>query len=223
MKSFKHFLAEASYKDTEASLKKKYTSMSIMMAKWRAIHAKHSKERFASFDISAEHGSVMFTDNPLYIYDDMLDGNGELELKVTEAPAVYLQTKKLTSFKNFPETLTGIGVIHQFYTTGKLPLITSLEGIPRDVTGDLDLWDLDNLSYSQVDKYIDKVGWLSVSEKYKGPLLSVLKIKEIQGFYFQNSQHPLSKIINYHLNNGRNISACQTELMKNGFKEYAKL
>lgn len=89
-----------------------------------------------------------------------------------------------------------------------------------------------NSTLTNIEKLLINVNHLEINnvENLAGGLLGILKIKELNTLALQVSKktnltkiNQISKIISAHLKGDRNIAACQTELMKNGFKEYAKL
>jgi hypothetical protein len=77
--------------------------------------------------------------------------------------------------------------------------LTSLEGAPSLVGGDFSCYGCTSL---------------------RKPILRLLKIKKLKKIIYDNAD--VQAIVNGHMQD-KNIAACQTELMKNGFKEYAKL
>lgn len=54
-------------------------------------------------------------------------------------------------------------------------------------------------------------------------LFKLKKLKRISAEWMNDETKKVFDIVNKALSSGRNASACQTELMKNGLKEYAKL
>jgi hypothetical protein len=77
--------------------------------------------------------------------------------------------------------------------------LISLEGAPSSIGGDFSCYGCTSL---------------------RKPILSLLKIKKLKNIICDNED--VQAIVNGHMQD-KNIAACQTELMKNGFKEYAKL
>ena len=194
-----------------------------IVARWR----KEFKARGSSFGPGQinEHGELEHTGRALKIRDDMLDENGELPVKIKNCYAIELWTKDLRSFKNFPEIILNPAARSDaFYTTGANPHLTSLEGFPETRNTEVQLYDFPNIkTFSKCNQYFKGCTDLIIPGKYKGPLLSVLKIASLNAIFQTNPNEPHIKIINWHLQHGRNIVACQEELFQNGLDEYAAL
>lgn len=129
------------------------------------------------------------------------------------------------------ESLNGIQTKTKNVNISNCSRLTSLAGIPKNLNT-LSILDLPNLSLSKVNEFVNSVkDELVLDQHYIGPILSVLKIKKINSIRtrgFGDGSKTMRAIVGilnkYHNPEGTgNIAACQTELMKNGFKEYAKL
>jgi hypothetical protein len=99
--------------------------------------------------------------------------------------------------------------------------LTSLEGAPSLVAGDFFCYGCTSLTSlegapSSVSGSFSCYGCTSLRK----PILRLLKIKKLKKIIYDNAD--VQAIVNGHMQD-KNIAACQTELMKNGFKEYAKL
>jgi hypothetical protein len=127
------------------------------------------------------------------------------------------------------ESLKGIQIKTKNIEISNCPKLKTLEGIPKNLNS-LNLADAE-VSLHKINKYVNSIkNLLMLNRSYVGPILSVLKIKKIQIIMIRGS-NPASKsmpfvgqlIKKYYSPDGNsNASACQTELMKNGYKEYAK-
>lgn len=86
----------------------------------------------------------------------------------------------------------------------------------------------DKFQFSEFIKNVD-VERLNVINffKYKNGMMSLFKMPELRRIIRTDiigvdDKTPMFKIVNSHLAADRNASKCQTELMKTGFKQYAK-
>lgn len=93
-----------------------------------------------------------------------------------------------------------------------------------------------NTNLTNIEKVVGKsveILYIEHCQYLKERVLSLFKLTRVDELYLTNTVFdpeyhssnltPWQKIVQTHFNTGRNIAACQTELMKNGFKEYAKL
>lgn len=75
---------------------------------------------------------------------------------------------------------------------------------------------------SSVKEYLPKLQSIT----FRHPPSKVLELFKNPNLYIVSADimdlKPLCKIITRHLQDGRNVAACQTELLKNGFKQYIK-
>lgn len=113
--------------------------------------------------------------------------------------------------------------------------VTSLEGAPIIITGDVYLLGNRLSSLEGIHKHIRRIGGILYLEgnPIKSHVLGLLKIEDLLTVNLAYKLHPLLKnspplvkveeIINYHLVMGRNLLACQEELLDNGLDEYAQL
>lgn len=184
-----------------------------------------------------ENGRIMV--KHLHVYDQHLV-NGELPFQIDACHTLSIHAPKIKSFKNFPKSLNtgvapaGSSLFFSRETTSasnSFHHISSLEGITPDILGTCSLICLPNINFSHVNSHIKNCSRVTIYTKYCGPLLSFLKIEKLQNvastmFPGSEEEHRLSaaiEIVNKYLSTSRNISACQTELLRNGLKEFAKL
>lgn len=188
-------------------------------------------------------GDKLVFEKQLIITPSYLDENGEIILPIKKTGQLVINSGRITSFKNCPETVRDAG-----YTMGGNNWVgsvviasvnknlTSLEGFPKNGLDGLRLGYAYNLNYQNVHKYIPAIRQNSIFEianDYKGPILGIFKIKglsrlsSMHRYGYDKAQAEIfskvKNIVNAHLANGRNIVACQEELFKNGLDEYAKL
>lgn len=189
-----------------------------------------NKINSTSFHIR-DDGSIDILDDDFVISDVLLNEDGEFPIKINSSHRLTIFSNKFSSFKNFP---TVIACEHpkQFSLRlfNKLCInLKSLEGCPTHLEGIVDLHNGPKLSLSRIDKYIKRIQTaLYVPNEYKGPMLSILKIKELQWVdtLGGTAAAPLARacdIVSTHLVKDRNIMDCQEELMNAGLEEYAQL
>lgn len=192
-----------------------------------------------------ENDKLVF-DKAIIITPSWLDSNGELIVPIEKCRQLKLRSGKLSSFKNFPTTVSDSGymmgasggwikgsIVSDF--TNKV--LTSLEGFPTQGLDGVRLGNYEAINYSRVNKYIPRVKQYSMFEifgGYEGPLLSFLKV---DGLTHVSYMLPLSadhqkalrteealEILNDHLESkSKSVMDCQEELMDAGLEEYAKL
>lgn len=197
------------------------------------IRAKISdwRDKFNQYAHQGSFGKIKLVDNKivheserLKVFDFMIE-NGQLALPFQSCNKleVYV-TNGLTSFKNFPEK-----ILYQSGTYSsrlnfafRQPKLTSLEYFPRFIGGNIDTTLLDNLNLTRCNKFIDHMGgrW-SISDKYVGPVLSLLLLNDLRRVYSRNNK--LIEILNNHLNKDRDVMEAREELIAQGLKDYAKL
>ena len=167
------------------------------------------------------------------IYDFMLK-DGELEWPMAEALKINsYKVGLLKSMKNFPERLSigyeirsASGQLQDALKFGKSGAgLTSLEGCPKIIAGWADFSMNPNMSFHNIHKFIDEC-WGIHFGKYNGPILGIFKITGL--IKVGISDNKLYQILNSYLDaryHGQKVSIldCQEELIKNGYKEYAKL
>jgi hypothetical protein len=194
--------------------------------------ASYKKAPFGKYKITPD--GIEHLSKTLNIYDFMLDDNGELLLKFSKCNSleIFIYDKdKLKSFKNFPDEIVRNQKL-QAYTAAFSSAydcdVSSLEGIPCIIGGGLcSFLHFPKLNLSNINKHIDYIQELSLHYKYKGPLLSILRLKNINRIQPTiSNQFELNhaiEIINKHLRNEKDILECQEELITNGLRQYAKL
>lgn len=133
---------------------------------------------------------------------------------------INVDAADLSSFIGFPEHLNAnLDIIKS--------KIASMEGFPKKLKT---LRWIDISISNELYKYVDTLNYFVLpfipKTKYTG-FLSFFKIngfKKIQfdGFNKNDDYHRAAVIVNFHLKAKSTAAACQTELMKNGLKEYAK-
>lgn len=110
--------------------------------------------------------------------------------------------------------------------------ITSFEGFPKEIIGNLIIKDLAINTFSGVNKHIKSItGSIDVGSHiymyHKGMmgLMLIRNLKSIKSDPLSNfiPQHEAIQIINKHLRGDRSGPDCQLELLDAGFEEYAKL
>jgi hypothetical protein len=181
----------------------------------------------------------LLTSDIIHIYDDHLV-NGELPFQIDNCSIIQIYSPLIKSFKNFPKNINKGNLIgnckinferQTSSATDEFHHITSLDGITPEIHGGYRFINLPNVSFHNVSDYIKSCQWCTISRTYSGPLLSFLKINGLTalntGVFPQSEIEEKAlkavTILNKYLTTTRNISACQTELLRNGLKEYAKL
>lgn len=146
------------------------------------------------------------------------------ELKLTSlegSPTTVLdqfdcQDNELRSFKGGPKTVGGAVVADS-------NMISSLEGFPKSVGSFVSLEGNELSSLHNIHKFIPKMsGFLYLSgNPIRSHVLGLLLIDGITHLVYDGGK--IQKIINKHLNDDRDVFACQEELIEAGFEEYAQL
>lgn len=142
--------------------------------------------------------------------------------QIEHANNIEISDSKLSSFIGFPEKLRAkLSILRSEY-------FEDMTDFPKELT---------RLSWSNIpieynlQKYVTRLNnfyyYREDETVYKG-MLSFFKIglKNITHSIFINDDnlYQAIQIVNKHLeSNERNLAACQTELLKNGLKKYAKL
>lgn len=195
------------------------------------------RDRYMSTDITSfgkftiepdERGGygIVHTGKVLTLHEWMFDNNGELELKFISCNLLRINGANVKSFKNFPERILNNGTDDlyppSFDCFYKIHGVTSLEGVPKFIRGNANFTNFENISFSNAHKHITHVDRLTLPLKYKGPVLSLLKIPGLK--HISNHPNSYTQILNKHLaSSSRDIIACQEELIDNGYKDYAEL
>lgn len=160
--------------------------------------------------------------------------NGSFTIPIAEVDCICVVTSKLTSFKNFPEAIFTKATLNPFAIRFYEPedgaaahQIATLEGIPARTNQWLQLQNCPHLNYKDVHKHIQEAGMIGIHPKYVGPMLGFVKIKglsRVHCFADEGRTQEAADIITKYLKKGGNsVLDLQEELIKNGFKEYAKL
>ena len=111
------------------------------------------------------------------------------------------------------------GVIGRFNCSNLY--LTSLEGAPSSVGGSFSCYSNRLTSLHNIHKQIKYIG--SFADLSYNPITShVLGLLLIDGLKDVDNKK-VERIINIHLKNGRDIFACQEELIEAGLEEYAQL
>lgn len=126
------------------------------------------------------------------------------------------QDNELKSFKGGPKTVGG-AVVADFN------MISSLEGFPKSVGSFVSLEGNELSSLHNIHKFIPKMsGILYLSgNPIRSHVLGLLLIDGITHIVYDGGK--IQKIINKHLNDDRDVFACQEELIEAGFEDYAQL
>jgi|688.fasta_scaffold11334_7 hypothetical protein len=222
MQSFKQYLSEASNPDDK--------QIREMIGKYKS--GELGRCRFPNkFPRHAVKNGKIYLKKPLIIEHCMFDDNDELLFPIAEALRLVIWNVPKT-FKNFPE-IVGEGGIE--FSTGNQ--IQSLDGFPSDISNRLDTSRIRNFDFTNFNKYVKRLdGWLITSALYEGPLLSLLKIRDLKhvGFIDHHSGKSQDEVkIKVNLRNACNIInkylplgnfiECQRELIENDLDEYAEL
>jgi hypothetical protein len=161
----------------------------------------------------------------------MLTPEGTLPFKMSRAKTIFLKAGRLSSFKNFPETIicpvTASNNNCFMMSSRSFDKITSLEGFPKYCKGTVALGPLDKISFHNVHKHILEADKIIIDGRYEGPLLGFLKIQNLKSIVFSGfvKNEKVSKaiqIVNTYLPLG-NVLACQEELIDNDLKDYAEI
>lgn len=207
-----------------------------VIREWRKHYrdAGYRKEPFGNYEITAK--GIDHKAKHLYIYDFMLNDNGELPIKFWRCNALEIvvhNSERLKSFKNFPEIISRQRTINPYDAAFESAYdinISSLEGIPRWMGGgSFSLGHFPKLSLHNIHKHMDFAERVHLPGSYTGPLLGFLKMPYMNHSAKQLSSHHKTRtglaveIINKHMNSGKNIIACQEELFKNDLDEFAQL
>lgn len=209
------------------------------LSKWehacRGTLDKYARE-MRNYDVS---GNDVYFHGNLYILDDeFLNENLEIPVQVSQCRKLHIATTNITSFKNCPKKIVGSsGDITDhvlllkpvFGNKSEFNNLRSLEGITPEFDGNVDFTRCPNLSYSRADKHIKALhGALKISQHYKGPLLSLLKVEGLTSVYNTSASKidgldEACEIITKHLRGNRNVLNCQEELIDNNLEVYAQL
>jgi hypothetical protein len=202
-----------------------------------AIKKLQQDQKFSSYDMSdfkvQADGSVNYVGNLLIVNNELIDEDeGCLPFPINKSNSVIIKGTNFKSFKNFPKYIKA-SKSYDFAITTSMDFnykqIKTLNGMDEiSVEGDVKLYDFDGISLHNVQKYLKTVvGTLTLPHMYEGPILSVLKINELKAInaeYSKNERlNEVCEIVNHYIQTSGNVGACQTDLFKSGFKEYATL
>jgi hypothetical protein len=110
--------------------------------------------------------------------------------------------------------------------------ITSFEGFPKEIIGDLYINNLKINTFSGINKYIKSItGNIQIGADcyvYHNGMMGLMLIRNLKSIKSEPMtkfipQHEAMQIINNHLAGDRFVTECQLELQDAGFAEYAKL
>lgn len=124
-------------------------------------------------------------------------------------------------------TLAGLGfqdiIIERDFECGN-NFLTSLEGCPKIVKRDFDCNDNKLVSLKDIHKHVHEIGGNIYLEgnQITSHVLGLLKIKRLRAVRMSNNPN-IEQIINRHLRGGRNLLACQEEMMDAGLDDFAQL
>ena len=135
---------------------------------------------------------------------------------------------------NNPKLTSAVGApqIVKDDVTFKTCPITSFEGFPKDITGDLLINDLKIKTFSGINKWIKSItGEIIIGADcyvYHNGMLGLMLIRKLKSIKSDPMtkfipQHEAIQIINKHLTGDRILTECQIELQDSGFQEYARL
>jgi hypothetical protein len=171
---------------------------------------------------------INLTDNFAIMADSKIIEQGKLKYPFGKAASFDVSKCNLKTLENFPEVVDGHLLAH-------VNNLSSIDYFPREVTGMIDLSCNTNLiSLKRLDSFLKKCGNTEIvlPATLKSHLLCVMKIPGVYRISvdetetYSNPVPELSKaidIINKYIFKDKNIAAAQTELLRNGLKEYAKL
>lgn len=217
MQSFKQYLKED--KEEERKIRN-------IVSEWR-YKFKDKNKTFGKFSI--RDGKINHLGRILQIFEFMLDENGELMIPFETCNSLSIEhdaCDKITSFKNFPREIGSV-FTPAFNAANSCKHITSWEGFPEKVHGNISLWGFSHIPLTNIDKFLKYCNAIIVRGDYNGPLLSLLKIEHLAKIatwpYTENAENfqKVINIIDSHVKD-KNILKCQKELIQNGFKDYAK-
>jgi hypothetical protein len=219
MQNFKQYLEENNLND-------KQIQKIITQYKEGTIGKCNFPNKFPIYSI--QNGKI-YSPAQLMIINCMFDDNNELLFPFEEVEQLTIKDIPKT-FKNFPNVVKN-GI--EFQLKGQ---IQSLDGFPSDISNQLNTSRILNFDLSNLNKYIQRIdGYLIINCFYEGPMLSLLKIKNLKQVSFidwnsQKSKFETEKktkltqacnIINKYLPLG-NILACANELRIAKLYDYAK-
>lgn len=172
---------------------------------------------------------INLTGNASFMADSgIINERGELKYKFGKVATFDISRCNLTSFKNFPDLIDG-----NFFAYNNN--FSSIDYFPAEVHGMIDLSVNHNLtSLKGLDTFLKKCERteLYIPGSLQSHLLCVMKIPGIYQVSIDDNEMSLdsdepvvraARIVTHHLRTDKGISACQTALLKNGLKEYAKL
>lgn len=107
--------------------------------------------------------------------------------------------------------------------------LTSLEGVPSYIGGEFMCHNNNLTSLHNIHKQIKHIGVVADFQQnpIKSCVLGLLLIEGLEQVLIDDDswmgEEPLQDILNRHLDNGKDVFACQEELIEAGFDEYAQL
>lgn len=210
---------------------------------WIKANPQYAEGSFGHYELTPNN-ELIHKGRAIIVRPYMLDENGELPVKIHSCYKLTVATNELKSFKNFPDKILydyrqkqwnrrnadwclSFGGVYS--NDLRYDHITSLNGITPEIGGGADFSMLEKVNFSHVDTYIKSCSVIALPRDYVGPLLSFLKIPNLTRLNapgFNNDKRPQERakaIINKHLAGGRDIIACQRELIEQDLDEYAEL
>lgn len=200
--------------------------------------------------VANKNGTVTFKRGTSPIIDEKFLSEYDYELPFNISNADYITIDNAKTCKGFPAkctaliirsekitSLEGLNVIAKGYINLNIPNVKELSGfIDTEVVS---IYSIGIHNFTNVQKYInaetivfDNVDPLGrrVPIKITSNILGFLLIPKLEHIHIKqfakdegNEIDQVFSILNKHLQNEKDILACQEELITNGFKEYAKL
>lgn len=175
------------------------------------------------------NGSIDIVSGPLMIRDGMLV-DGKLPIKIRRCDNAVQIYAKIVSCENFPDVINNEtpfcsfqSMVSQDITSLGNWVFTSFEGV-------INLRNFPKLSLSKINTNITHcAGSITINDEYVGPILGVLKIRSLKMITCAEDSglgtdlDNVLEIVSKYLKGGKSIFDCQEELIKNGYKRYARL
>lgn len=176
---------------------------------------------------SNKDGSIDLNDRQChltFVNADLVHHNGEMVIPVKiywcEAGTVTIDASEITSLEGLP-----LGGTHAMTLRIRNHGLKSFEHLPPELEN-LHLYTMNNLTVTELVKYLKECNVISLSPNYEGPLLGLFKVKGLITTTLTELRNTRCaqalKIINKHLHEHDMIS-CKKELISSGLGEYAKL
>lgn len=219
MKTFKQFLSES--QDPE--------EVSKIIYKWREIkrHMKTLNREFGNVNVNLVDGTVDFLGHDLVIYNQFLVDGG-LPVTFNKCKDLTLKCTDIKTLRGMPRWVRNIDFMSDAAENNNYKNLTSFEFFPRHVEEAADISQVNpNLSLTRFDRLVDSMSMLIISPKYKGPLLSLLRISNLNhvtpGIRLQSGDTDKAcDIITMHLRGDKDMLDCQEELRSAGLREYGR-